>query len=292
MRRYILIALAMTLPHSFAVAVQLQYLPEVPVQHTSKLNFEVEEPLPILKLSTKGHQLLKFDLVLNGNGKTQPLTQLPLALTLKLKDLFIFLDINGLELTVDPRGKKASIPLIQLAQLLDKPLPFTINTKGHLMEEGDVYKTIFKQQPALKELPLELMLNELFFPIFSLCGEELEVGKKFQRAAFSDPSHSVPSIITFTITGINDEEIIASMEGEIPPKKIAFAPFETENGSADQKVQTTLSGRTNGIISWKRSNALLYTFNNQYHYQAEMALGSLRFTMQMNISNASSSSAL
>lgn len=287
MRRCILIALAMLFNHSVAVAVQLQYLPAVPVQHTSKLAFELEEPLPILKLSTKGHQLLKFELTLNDSGKALPLTKLPLSLTLKLKDLFIFLDINGMELTIDPRGKKTSVPLIQLAQLLDKPMAFNVNSNGLLVEEGDTLKAIFKQYPALKELQLDLILNELFSPVFSLCGEELEIGKKFQKMIASNSAHLVPSSFAFTVTDINEQEITASMEGEISPKMVAFAPFMTEDSAADQKMQVSVSGRSQGTISWKRSNALLYSLNNQYHYQAEVVLGSLRFTMQMNISHSS-----
>jgi hypothetical protein len=292
MRRFAIAALLLLLPNSMVIAVYLQYLPAIPVQHTSKLTFEVQESLPILNLTSKGHQLLKFDLILKDDGKNKPLVKLPFALTLKLKDLFVYLNINGIELTIDPRGEKVSVPFVQLAQLLDKPMQFIIDPHGFLVADGDTFKTIFKQQPALKGLSLELLLNEMFFHLFSLCGEELTLGKKLKKATLPDPYHSLPPEITYTITEINDEEIQASMEGSITPKTIAFETSLNADAEKNQKVEMKLSGETKGTISWKRSNALLYTLNNQYHYQAEVTFGDQHWTMQMMISNASSSSPL
>lgn len=283
-------ALFIVIPYSFAMAIQLQYIPSVLVQQTNNLTFELEEPLPLLNLKTKGQQNLKFDFILKDNGKNQPLSQLPLALILKLKEFFVFLNINGVELTVDASGKKSSIPLIQLEQLLDKPMLFVVNSKGHLIEEGDSFKKVFKEQPALKDLPFELFLNEIFFPIFALCGEELEVGKKFEKDTFTDPSHSLPATVTFTITEINDQEIIASIEGVTASKRLALEAFLNQHEESEKKMEMTLSGSMKGTISWKRNNALLYTLNNHYNYQAEVNFGSMRGTMRMIISNVSSSS--
>lgn len=287
--RLFIALLAFFFPCSAATAAQLQYLSEFPVQHTSKLSLDVQESLPILNFTTKGNQVLKFDLVVQNGSNKLPLVKLPLALQLTLRDLFISLKVNGEELTFDPRGEKVSVPLIQLGQLIDKPMQFIIDSNGYLIDKSDVFATIYKHQPALKDLSIPLMLNEMFFHLFGLAGREFAIGEKIKVAAMPDPSNSLPASITYEILDINDHVITARMEGSIEPRSFSFDPLMGADMGVSKKVEMKLTGDTQGTISWNRTNALLYTLNNHYRYQAEMKFGEMRWNLQMTISNVSSS---
>lgn len=272
-----------------ANAAYLQYLPEISVHHTSKLSLEVQDPLPFLNLNTRGNQVVKFDLLLKKNEKQSPLVKLPFDLTLTLKDLFIFLNVNGEELTFDPRGEKISIPLIQLSQLIDKPLPFVIDSQGAVVDARDTFAKIFKLQPALKHLSLQEFLNEMFFHIFTLCGEDLTLGAKFQRTLPADLSSAFPSVINYEIVEIADREIFARMNSVMKPKTFKFDLGLEAGNEASKAVEMSLTGEMQGTISWMAGNAMLYTLNNHYRYVAELKLGGMQWTMQMTISHASSS---
>ena len=286
--RLIIAILALFLPCNAITAAQLQYCPSFPVQHTSKLILDVQESLPLLNFSTKGNQIIKFDLMLKNGASKAPMTKLPLSLQLTLKDLFIFLKVNGEEIVFDPKGEKVSLPLMQFNQLIDKPVTFKIDTNGYLTDTTDVFPTVFKQLPALKDLSLELMLNEMFFYLFSLADQQLMIGAKIQQKIMQDYSQSLPAVITYEILDINEREILAKMEGKIEPKTFLLDTLLSIEGSVAPKVEMKLTGNTEGTISWNRQNALLYNMNNDYHYQAEMQFGDMRWTMQMKISNTSS----
>ena len=272
-----------------ANAAYLQYLPEIPVHHTSKLALEVQESLPFLNLNTKGNQVIKFDLLLKKDEKQSPLVKLPFDITLTLKDLFIFLNVNGEELTFDPRGEKISIPLIQLSQLIDKPLAFKIDSQGAVIDAGDTFAKIFKLQPALKNLSLQPFLNEMFFHVFTLSGEELTKGAKFQRSLPADPSGSFPATINYEIVEITDRDISAKINGVIKPKTFKFNLGLGAGDENAKAVEMSLTGEMQGTISWMSGNAMLYSLNNNYRYVAELKLGEMHWTMQMTISHASSS---
>lgn len=289
MRRFTIAILVILLPHCLIAATQLQYLSSIPVQQTSKLILEIQESLPVLNLTTKGNQILKFDIVVKNQDGNAPVTKLPLALTLTLKDLFIFLNVNGQELSFDPKGEKISVPLIQLARLIDKPLQLNIDRNGNLIDQSDAFSKLFKQLPALKELSLGSLLNDLFFHLFSLCGQDLVVGKKIKKATATPSNYSLPSQMIYEIMEINDQEVQAKMQGAIERKKLVFDSPLSINNAAPQKVEMTLSGDLQGNISWKRSNAMLYTLNSSHRYLAELKFGDMQWTIQMTISQVSSS---
>lgn len=273
----------------FATA-HLEYLPAVPVQYTSKLTLDVQESLPILNVSSKGNQVLKFNLLLKKQENQPVLTKPPFDLTLTLKDLFLFLNVNGIELTFDPRGKKISVPLIQLTQLIDKPMELKIDSRGYLVDGTDAFSTLFKELPALKDLSIQLLFNEVFFHLFALSGESLEVGAKFQKTPTLTSYPSLPSIMTYEIVEINDQEIVAKLEGSLDPKKILFEGILSIDTSGSQNVEMNVSGNLQGMVSWKRKNALLYSLNSTYQYIAEMKYGEMNWKMQMSISHVTTSS--
>jgi hypothetical protein len=264
-----------------ADGVRLQYLPETPVQLTSKLAVEVQESMPILNLATKGHQVSR-----------SPITHLPLLLNLTLKDIFVFLNVNGEELSYDPRGEKVSVPLVQFSLLIDKPMEFKVDERGYLVDEAGTLGKIFKQQPALKNISLPLLLNEMLFHLFALSGEDLFVGAKFERAAQEDPSGVLAPVIFYEIIEVNDQEVMAKVKGTVKPKTMQFSTILTSENKSPQKVEMKLTGDLQGNISWKRNNALQYSLNNTYNYLAELKFGEMRWTIQMTITHHSVSAAL
>lgn len=289
MPRFFIALLVFFIPCYAKASVRLQYLPAVPVQYTSKLILDIQESLPVLNLTTKGNQTLKFNLEVKKEEDRLPLMQLPVTLILTVKDLFIFLNVNGEELTFDPRGEKISIPLIQLSQLIDKPLLLTIDSRGNVIKDARTFSKLFQQLPALKELSIQDFFNEMLFHLFSLCGQELTMGEKIQRQTSFVSSSPLPASIFYEISEINDQEIVARMKGAIEPRKIVFDNPIAVNNEKPKKVEMKLSGDLQGTMSWKRSNAMLYSLNSHYRYLAELKLGGMRWTMQITISHITSS---
>lgn len=289
MHRFAIAILLVLMPEWSMAAVRLQYLPAIPIQFTSKLTLEIQESLPILNMTTKGNQVLKFYVVLKKEGSKPPINQLPLSMMVTLKDLFLFLNVNGSELTFDPRGENVSVPFIQLAQLIDRPIALKIDDNGYVVEEGNTFDKLYKQMPALKDLSFKILLNDLFFHLFVLCGHDLTEGVKFQKASSPDFFHSLPSLITYDVVEINSHDVLATMKGTIAPKKLQFDLAFPEDHQSMQKVEMVLSGNLEGNISWNRSNAMLYTLENRYHYLAEMKFAEMRWTVQMTVIHAASS---
>lgn len=104
--------------------------------------------------------------------------------------------------------------------------------------------------------------------------------------------HYQPSLLTYDIVEINDQDVQAKVNDVIEPKKIVFEIPIAMNEELPQKVEMVLSGDLQGVVSRKRSNAMLYTLNNNYRYLAELKLGEISWSMQMTISHISSSSPL
>ncbi len=166
-------------------------------------------------------------------------------------------------------------------------MPFKIDAQGGIVDEGDTFAKIFKLQPALKGLSLQPFLNEMFFHVFTLAGEELSPSAKFQRALPADPSGVLPSAINYEIVEITDREISAKMAGAMKPKTFKFDVALPIGDEKAKSVEMSLTGDMQGTISWMAGNAMLYTLNNNYRYVAELKLGEMSWTMQMTITHAS-----
>lgn len=286
MSRIKLAILLIILPQCLMAAVQLQFLPMVPVQQTSKLTMEVRESLPILNMSTKGSQVFKYDLVARNRAPNLPRFQLPAAMSLTVKDMFVLLNVNGQEVTFDPRSENAAPPLMQFSRLIDHPINLLVNSHGNLENGTETFERIYKELPALRQLPLESFLNDLISELFALYEEELTIGAKIEMQSAPGPAFALPAFVTYEIIDINDKEVVAKMTGTVPSKKIVLDKTLKGQGDRPQKVEMTLAGTVKGMATWQRANAMLHTLNCEYQYQAQLRSGDMRWTMQMTVSNA------
>lgn len=293
MRLKLLSAITLAIfPFVAECAVRLQYIPSVPVQQTSKLTMDVKESLPILNMSTKGSQVFKYDLVANSRGQNVKGFHLPAMLTLTVKDMFVLLNVNGQEVTFDPRAPNAAPPLMQFSRLIDQPISLLVNNHGNLENGSETFERIYKELPALKQLPLESFLNDLVSELFALYDEELTIGAKIEMESSPGPAFAIPALVIYEIVDINDKEVVAKLTGTLPQKRIVLDKTLSGQGDRQQKVEMAISGTVTGTASWQRSNAMIHTFNCDYKYQAQLRSGTMRWTMQMNVNNTVNTAAL
>jgi hypothetical protein len=251
--------------------VRLQYVPSIPVQQTSKLTIEVHESLPVLNLTSKARQIVKFDLTV-GSGNGSALTQqVPLNLSFSLKDIFVDLCVNQEEMTFEPKAKQSAIPLIQLSELIDKPLHFEIDAKGCVIDEAKDY------------------LEDLVRPLFVAINKDLEVGSTFQQTCTNSSLPLLPVTWNYEVKEITERDIVASISGTIDSKQIILAiPVKLENHTAEQ-VEMIVKGTLSGEISWNRANALLYGLQTECRYQVELKAGEMKWDLQASIEHKMSS---
>ena len=286
MYRYVIGVLLIMLPEFVCGATRLQYLPKIPVQQTSKLTMEVKESLPILNMNTKGNQMFKFDIVAQSRLPGKQTLELPAQMRLTIKDMFVLVNVNGKEVAFDPRRENAPPQLMQLSQLIDKPLDISINAHGNLENGPSTFERLFKELPALKQLPLESLLNDLISSLFALYDEDLTVGAIIEMESAPGPAFAFPAFVTYEIAEINDKEVVANLKGKIDPKKITLDKTIQLEGGRQQKVDMVISGQVKGRAIWQRSNAMLFTLNNDYQYEAKLKAGDKQWTMQMTVSQA------
>ena len=279
--------LLVLLPHCLMAApVRLQFLPMVPVQQTSKLTMEVRESLPILNMSTKGSQVFKYDLVAKNRVPNAKNFQLPGALTLVVKDMFVLLNVNGQEVTFDPRSENAPPSLMQFSRLIDQPINLLVNSHGTLENGPETLDKIYKALPALRQMPLESFFNDMISELFSLYDEELTLGAKIEMQSATGPAFAIPATVIYEIVSITDKEIVAKITGTLEKKTMVLDKTIKGEGDRPQKVEMALTGTMKGTASWQRNNAMVHTLNCDYQYQAQLRSGNMRWTMQMIVSNS------
>jgi hypothetical protein len=269
--------------------VRLQYVPSIPVQQTSKLTIEVHESLPVLNLTSKARQIVKFDLTV-GSGNGSALTQqVPLNLSFSLKDIFVDLCVNQEEMTFEPKAKQSAIPLIQLSELIDKPLHFEIDAKGCVIDEAKEIEKNSAAFPALRDIPLKDYLEDLVRPLFVAINKDLEVGSTFQQTCTNSSLPLLPVTWNYEVKEITERDIVASISGTIDSKQIILAiPVKLENHTAEQ-VEMIVKGTLSGEISWNRANALLYGLQTECRYQVELKAGEMKWDLQASIEHKMSS---
>jgi len=282
------------LPVNGNASVRLYYSPSVPIQHTSKLAIDIQESLPILNLSSKGSQMLKFDLTAaHGQGSTY-MQQPPLAVKFLLRDIFINLSVNGEEMTFDSRKEKASIPLMQLRRILDKPIRLIIDSRGCLVDETNDIKRLGQEFPALQALSLNGMLEDLLRHLFALIGKDLEEGMTYEQACknVDDEINLFPERLTYEVKEITEKEVKALIRGQIDQKDLTLrAPLQM-NQQNEKPILMTVTGALHGKISWDRKNALLYTLNTEWNYNAQLQSGEIHWPLHATVFHQITSSQL
>ncbi|MEI8124954.1 MAG: hypothetical protein WCG42_04305 [Parachlamydiaceae bacterium] len=278
-------------PCYLAAAVQLQFLPSIPVQQTCSLVVDVQESEPILSMTTKGNQNFKFDLLAKSSSPSTKGLTLPATVTLTIRDVSIRVNANGQEAVFDPTGQKNSPALNAFSHLLNQPLNLVVDAHGNLESNSETFDRLLKEYPALSDLPLDSLVNDLVSDLFALYGEELSPGAKIEMQSSPGPAFAFPAYVTYEITEINNKEITATLNGRVDSKKVALEKTIRLNGRP-QKVEMIISGTLKGKASWQRSNAMLYNLNCDYFYDAKLRSRDKQWTMKMKVSQTITSAPL
>jgi len=262
---------------------RLQYLPDLPVHITSEVTLDIHQSLPGLSLATRGNQRLEAMLTVSAEHSDLPIFQPPFHLSFVLKSLQINLRANDEDISFDSKQTDSSIYLSQVSKMVDRPIQLHFGDEFKLENHSEELQQMVKELPLLQEINPESLLIELFSHLFALGGQELTVGKTFQRD-FSELSiPSFPDQIEYTVTDIDDYDIYATIKGKIEKQALQLKGLVQINDKQQDLVGVNLSGTMNGKVKWNRDNAMLYDMETDYEYSAKFHLGEWEWMMNVTL---------
>ena len=262
---------------------RLQYIPNIPVYLTSETKIDIHQSLPGLSLATKGGQELKAVLKVSENSTHLTAVQPPFDLSFILTGLKINLSVNDEALHFDSSDEGSSLFLNQVSKMIERPVTLTVDNEYLIDGESSDLTQMTNELPVLKEVNPSSLLIELLQPIFALGGEELTVGKTFERDG-KEGSHTVlPDVIYYRISNIDDYSVTAEISGEVDKKTFNLAGKVALDEKEEEIVAVSLSGQMQGNVQWNRDNAMLHTLSLHYSYSAKFRMGKFEWLVTANL---------
>ncbi|MFQ5729001.1 MAG: hypothetical protein ACE5GN_01400 [Waddliaceae bacterium] len=274
------------IPFSSAFAekkAHLHYLPNTPVHLSSEVTLDISQTLPGLSLATRGKQNINAILTVSSEQSGLPITQPPFDLTFVLKALRIDLRVNDEEISFDSSRMESSLFLSQVSKMIDRPIRIYFGEDFKLEGGSAELRRIVKELPILQEVHPENLLVELFMPLFALGGQELIEGKTFKRDQGDHFIPSMPNVVEYTITNIDDYNVYANINGKIEKREFQLEGLVQTNDKKEEVVGVRLSGMMNGKVKWNRDNAMLYDLDMEYTYSAKFKLGEWEWMMNVSL---------
>jgi len=244
---------------------------------------EMSQSLPGLSLSTRAKQQIEATLTVTTDNMDLPITQPPFDLIFVLKSLKIDLNANGEDITFDSNQMSESLYLNQVSKIIDRPIQIHFGDRFELQSQSDDLRQIIKELPVLQEIDPETLLMELFLHLFALEGKELTVGQTYQRNLGDHAIPTLPNVVKYTITAIDDYNIHAAISGNIEKRKLELKGLVQVNDKKQASVKASLSGTMNGNVKWNRDNAMLYNLEMEYAYSAMFKLAEWDWMMNVTL---------
>lgn len=244
---------------------------------------EMSQSLPGLSLSTRAKQQIDASLTVTTDNTDMPITQPPFDLNFVLKSLKIDLYANDEDVAFDSDQMSESLYLNQVSKMIDRPIQMHFGDRFDLQSESEDLRQIIKELPVLQEVDLKSMLVELFLHFFALGGKELTVGQTYQRDLGDHSIPTLPNVVNYTITAIDDYNIHASISGNIEKRKLKLKGLVQVNDKELANVEVSLSGTMNGKVKWNRDNAMLYDLEMEYAYSAMFKLAEWDWMMNVTL---------
>ncbi len=265
-----------------AQSAKLHYLPNIPVQLESELKIDITQSLPGLSLSTKGNQKFAADLTMQNFQSELPIAAPPFVLKFVLNHLDIALQANDEELNFRSDKLGGSLYLNQLSNLIDHPVYLQFDKDFLLAADNVELRQAAAQLPVLSEINPANILAELFLHLFAAGGRDLYVGKVIEKDISEWQIPSLPKIVAYTISEIDDYNVYASISGSLEKQTLELDGKVNWGGSSKQ-VQASLSGEMFGKIRWNRDNAMLYSLSLEYSYSARFQLAAQEWLMNVSL---------
>lgn len=284
MRKTLLIAFCIILPWSAAFAAKvarLQYLPNVPVYLSSRVGIDISQSFPGLSLATKGKQNIEAILSVKGDQSTPPIIQAPFDLTLVLKSIKIDLHANDEDISFDSNEMASTLYLSQVSKIIDRPIQIHFGSGFEFEGSSEELLQVVNALPVFQEVNLENLLVELFLHLFALGGQELSEGQTIKKKLGNYGIPSIPSVVEYSITSIDDYNVYADIGGKIEKQKFQLNSLVQVNDKLKEIVGGTLSGTMHGKVKWNRDNAMLYELEMAYAYSAMFKLGEWEWMMNV-----------
>lgn len=229
--------------------IQLQLLPNVPVQIKSQFEVQIGGVLPGMKIHKQGAQTLEAALILATDPNDLTLHGPPFKLLLTFKDLQVDLKINGHPMPPN----SAPWALAQFKQLTGHSLVLVFDNQKMNFEQPPEFGNF----PALNQMQLGVLVKEWLAPLFALVGKDLVVGAKFHIPGALD---AFASGIDYEVVLIDEDQVEAKFSGSL----------EKTPSLSKSDAQLEIAGTFEGVIRWDRSNALKSSMQTQYLYTGNL----------------------
>lgn len=239
-----------------SAALRLEYPSNAPVWQTSELMIEALGSLPGLKMHESSRQSIAALLSIPADQQDKTYSTPPFDLTFIFKNYLIHFDVNQKQEKLSSDTPEKLPYYLQNFKLVDLPL------KMHIHKE----RVVFHELPIFKEMQLESFFSEWVQHMFALAGKDLYVG-----ATFEVPFHvnQRESSIRYEIHAVTDKEIQAGFSGKL----------------SNKSPQMTMTGTTEGKVTWNRRNALLCSIQAKHLINSELTNGQESWILNYNLTH-------
>lgn len=263
--------------------VELLFLPNKTVFQESRLKLEVQQSLPIGKIHTAMEQDLAADVKLVDRSNL-PISRPPIHMIFTLKDLFVRLRANDKEVEYQVNKPNTSLFLAEIRDMIDKPIKLDFDEEFHLLPDTPGLVQLSKELPILSQIHPQSLAEELFHYPFALAGQSLEVNRSYD-IPFAKGVGLQPKVMTYTVTEINDEEIVAQMKGDIPSSTFDMQIEIPLGESMQDSIRLVMSGGVAGEVRWNRSNALIYALNTKTNYRGSYQIAGKKSIVEIELTH-------
>lgn len=264
--------------------IELAFVPNRPVQQESRLTIQLQQSLPGMQLQATMQERLMADVKMVDRADL-PINRPPFNLLFTLKDLTVCLQTGDKQVEYQVNKPNTSLFLAEIHDMIDKPIKLYFDEKCHLLPHTPGIVQLAKELPLLSQIHPQSLAEELFQHQFSLAGRPLIVNKSY--TILLKGMGMQPKSLIYTITSINDQEIVATLKGDIPSTSFAMQTEVLTSNILRKGIRLTVDGLISGEIRWSRSNALLYALKLKTIYRgiylATGFKGSLNLEMQQEV---------
>jgi hypothetical protein len=269
-------------------ASRIQYIPNVPVRHTSEIQVDFQQSMPGFALKAGAKQTINSVLTVLSKGSDVPIQNPPFDLSVVLKHLRVVLSVNDETTIFDTNQPDSSLYMEHLSKILERPILFHVGEGFRIEKQNEDFSRITQNFPLIGDFLPDILFFEMFQGFFPIAGQELAVGDKF-RQEHQTGEWKFPIEMNYVIDRIDPEEIHAQVLGKVSPQTLRWVLQSEQNGQKEEALELSLSGDIQGDASWNRQNALIYNGNTTSFFNGTLRIGDWQWNIVLKIHTIASS---
>ena len=258
-------------------SIKLQYALQDPVQLLNTNSLEISQSMPGLKLNSTSQQFIKATLSIEAPHHAANISQPPFDALLRIQAFRVNISANQDNITFDSSQPGNSMLLAAISKILERPIRIHVDKKLNFDRNSEDVLKILNDIPTLKEIDAYHFLEAILQPMFAMAGKNLQVGSKFQNNIVLGLVGSFPATLNYEVTGITDNQVLATINGEFEPQTIKLKSLMEIDDKKSEQAELSISGTITGEAAWGIQNALLFNLKNHYQYNGVLKIGDLEW---------------